>query len=162
MERFNLTKYFNFNKADSDDTWESWILNDQGLKQIQKVVEVVEDYANNRIREQANAYGYPHDVNLWIKEWSWEWGETVEDLIVPTELNSNKVTFAELDGNSDSPTINFNWVTFICEDQSYDFGRWFNNKHEIPVVDCFYKPFGRFDKRMDSVIYSMEMGDYSK
>ena len=127
MERFNLTKYFNFNKADSDDTWESWILNDQGLKQIQKVVEVVEDYANNRIREQANAYGYPHDVNLWIKEWSWEWGET-----------------------------------YICEDQSYDFGRWFNNKHEIPVVDCFYKPFGRFDKRMDSVIYSMEMGDYSK
>ena len=70
MERFNLTKYFNFNKADSDDTWESWILNDQGLKQIQKVVEVVEDYANNRIREQANAYGYHHDVNLWIKEWS--------------------------------------------------------------------------------------------
>jgi len=162
MERFNLEKQFTINKEFSDNTWNSWTLTADGKMEVYEAVDHIKDYAHNRIREQANAYGYPHDVNLWVEDWSWEFGETVEDLVTSTELKHHRVAFSELINNGDSPTVTIYWTTYICEDNNYDFGRWFKNRHEIPVIDIFYKPFGRFDKRIESVIYSMEMGDYSR
>ena len=162
MERFNLEQYFTIDKEFSDDSWNTLNLTADGKMAVYEAVDYIKDYAHNRIKEQANAYGYPHNVNLWVEDWSWEFGEDIEDLVIPTELKHDKVSFHELVNKADSPTVNVNWATYICEDQNYEFGRWFKNRHEIRIVDLFYKPFGRFDNRMESVIYSMEMGDYSR
>ena len=89
-------------------------------------------------------------------------GDFIEDLVLPTELGLNKVRYKQLVDSCDSPSLKFYWTTYVSETQEYDYGRWFRNKHEIPVVEFLYKPFGRFDNRVDSVIYSMEMGEYSQ
>ena len=157
-EKFNLEKYFELYSEDDS----SWILTQEGTLQVDKAIEYIKDYAHNRIREQANAYGYPHDVNLWVEDWSWEFGEDIEDLVVPPDLKHTKVAFSELVNKCDCPTILIDWTTYISENQMYEFGRWFRNRHEIPLIDLLYKPFGRYDKRMESVINSMEMGDYSR
>jgi len=161
MIKFNIKDYFELDGTYSDDSWTSWSINSSGLKEIDKAIHSIRDYAYNRIREQASAYGYPYDVNLWVKDWNGELGEDVE-LVIPPKLKHTKITFRELVNECDSPIIKVSWTTFISEDEMYDFGRWFRNSHEIPVIDVFYKPFGRFDKRIESVIYSMEMGDYSR
>tara|TARA_R110002020_G_scaffold251597_1_gene465426 strand:- start:69 stop:620 length:552 start_codon:yes stop_codon:yes gene_type:complete len=162
MEKFNVKDYFELDETYSNDSWTSWSINSSGLKEIDKAIHSIKDYAYNRIREQASAYGYPYDVNLWVKDWSGELGEDVEDLVIPTKLEHTKITFSELVNECECPIIKVDWTTFISEDDMYDFGRWFRNRHEIPIIDVFYKPFGRFDKRIESVIYSMEMGDYSR
>ena len=159
---YNLEKYFTTNKEDSDDTWNSLTLNKDGMKQTLLGRDGIKDYAENRIREQSEAYGYNHDVALWIEDWHWEWGDFIEDLVLPTELGLNKIRYRQLVDSCDSPSLKFYWTTYVSETQEYDYGRWFKNKHEIPVVEFLYKPFGRFDNRIDSVIYSMEMGEYSQ
>ncbi len=159
---YNLTDYFDINEQDSDNTWNSLTMNDNSMKQVLSGKDGIKDYAENRIREQADSYGYPHDIALWIEDWHWEWGDSVEDLVLPTELGLNKVRYRQMVDEGESPTMKFYWTTLISETQEYDYGRWFRNKHEIPIVEFLYKPFGRFDNRIDSVIYSMEMGEFSQ
>ena len=162
MYEYELTDYFDINEQDSDDTWNSLTMNDKSMREVLLGRDGIKDYAENRIREQANAYGYPHDVALWVEDWHWEWGESIEDLVLPTELGLNKIRYRQMVDEGESPTIKFYWTTLISETQEYDYGRWFRNKHEIPIVEFLFKPFGRFDNRIDSVIYSMEMGEFSQ
>ena len=162
MYEYELTDYFDLDEDNSDSTWNSLLLNRSGLRELAKAKKGIKDYAKNRIREQADSYGYPHDVALWIKNWHWEWGDTIEDLVLPSKLGLSKIRYRQLIDEGESPTMKFYWTTFISETQEYDYGRWFRNKHEIPIVEFLFKPFGRFDNRIDSVIYSMEMGEFSQ
>ena len=162
MYEYELTDYFDLDEDNSDSTWNSLLLNRSGLRELAKAKKGIKDYAKNRIREQADSYGYSHDVALWIKNWHWEWGDTIEDLVLPSKLGLSKVRYRQIIDEGESPTMKFYWTTFISETQEYDYGRWFRNKHEIPIVEFLFKPFGRFDNRIDSVIYSMEMGEFSQ
>ena len=46
---YNLTNYFDLDQDNSDDTWNSLVLNRSGLRELAKAKKGIKDYAKNRI-----------------------------------------------------------------------------------------------------------------
>lgn len=153
-QKFKLREYFKI--IDKNVDGNIWDMNTKGDKVLEATTKALHDYAKD------HTYGSTKWERTWIEDWNSEL-DTDEELFLPLDITKDTdLTYPKLHKivNSLCPYLILSWTAYRDEDGMYNYGSWFKNRHQISIIDIFYKPVGHQDTRVEALSHSIEMGDY--